>query len=445
MAERGQSSSKSVYFNSLLKIWDLESDDIDMKTLLETGEHSLMQCNTPQLVASRNEREADIAQRKELAATGGSCSELKAVVQEHDVVMKVITGTSSAVSQLPACTVNGNKMLAGASPTDKISSASVLPFTSPSDSRPQCCLHCGHQNNPSSNWCIECGTALIGSSPKAGCPTRTGNKVRLRQTESSSGEPVETKGNQDVQYGERDATCCADLDLSESGLCQLLLHNCNLCYGSGTSSTWNRSSALTQCGVLNECDPHHGIQCTTDPLQKNLNRHLQKECTITDDVNGLAVNIDPPKDHLKNSSVAGPLVDCKSSSPTTEEYSCISGVKESVHRSHRHWDTSGVYMWRKPSTIRSRKVTTLVEQVSVPLQQHTEDMHQSHRTVADEIASQDSLQKSAGSCQHAVHNSFIAASPQNLEWKWSDVCTYHDLTQSIFILIVLLSQYNCYE
>ena len=151
MAERGQSSSKSVYFNSLLKIWDLESDDIDMKTLLETGEHSLMQCNTPQLVASRNEREADIAQRKELAATGGSCSELKAVVQEHDVVMKVITGTSSAVSQLPACTVNGNKMLAGASPTDKISSASVLPFTSPSDSRPQCCLHCGHQNSISTS------------------------------------------------------------------------------------------------------------------------------------------------------------------------------------------------------------------------------------------------------------------------------------------------------
>lgn len=445
MAERRQSSSKSVYFNSLLKIWDLESDGIDRKTLLETGGHSLMQCNTPQLVASRNEREADIAQRKELAATGGSCSELKAVVQEHDVVMKVITGASTAVSQLSACTVNGNKMLTGTSPTDKISNASVLLFTSPSDCSPRCCLHCGHQNNPSSNWCIECGTALIGSSPEAGCWTRTGNMVRLRQTEGNSGEPVETKGNRDVQYGERDTTCCTDLDLSESGLCQLLPHTCNLRYGSGTSSTWNHSSALTQCGVLNECDPHHRIQCTTDPLQKHLNRHLQKECNITDDVNGLAVNIDPPRYHLKNSSMAGPLVDCKSSSPTTEEYSRISGVKESVHRSHRHWDTSGVYTWRKPSTIRSRKVTTLVEQVSVPLQQHAEDIHQSHRTVADEIASQDSLQKSAGSCQHAVHNSSIAASPQNQEWKWSDVCTYHDLTQSIFILIVLLSQHNCYE
>ena len=439
MAERRQSSSKSAHFTSLLKIWDLEPDSMDRKTLLETGGHSLMQHSAPQPVASSSKREPDSVQGRGLATTGGSTSELKAAVDEQDVVTKEITGNSSVVSfQLPACTVNGNKMWTDASPpsmfefTDKRTS-SVMPCIPPSGSRLRCCPHCGHHNDPGANWCIECGTALIGSRPRA--RHRTGNKIRLRTSvagviETSSGGTANSKGNSEVQYDERETTCCTGLELSDSGLCQLLLHNGNLRYGSGTISAWStgNSPAVAQCGVLNQCDDaHHRIQTATDRLQTNPNGTLQEVCSVTDNVTERDVDMDPHTHHSKHSSVikktpsvAGHLLsDCRPS--TREDRSCIGEVEESAHRSHRYWDTSGVYAWRKPSTIRSRKTKTLEVRVGVPLHQLTGEIFAGQRTIADEHTSQSSLQGGAGSCQHAVHFSSTSATPGNLDGKWSDV------------------------
>lgn len=214
MSEKKRGSD-SVYFTSLLKIWGLESDGIDRKTLLEAGGLSLPVASCyrtePLPVASRywTDRITDMPQSntpKPVASkyrtdeTTGTqlCSELTA--KEHKTETVSLKLAENAAGDVKVCTdvlnstfesLNDCRLFGTSSDNDSI-------HTPRSSGLSQCCPSCNSHNSHGANWCVECGTVLTKSRQAwssedrnqadsiHACTGMTHNSIR-RQTESKSG------------------------------------------------------------------------------------------------------------------------------------------------------------------------------------------------------------------------------------------------------------------
>ena len=198
---------------------------------------------------------------------------------------------------------------------------------------------------------------------------------------------------------------CKNLQPLYSDLSQLLLHNGNLRYSHFTlpsDSRWRESPAAESTCRLQQqhsqrnphCDnashyrrlpnmDHQKQHVTDSPLQdecrvadKHLTTEMGSQAVMCHSEHTLSLNETPSL-----SLLTGQVLGCKLSpappfsepAPPFSEGSDrahVSSEDENVQRSSesryvRHWDTSGVYMWRKPSTLASRKSRTLG--VSAPL------------------------------------------------------------------------------
>jgi len=205
--------SDSVYFTNLLKIWDLESDGIDRKTLLEAGGLSLLQSNTPLPVARsckyrtdkitvmpqsstlqpvtskyRTENTPDTLQSNtpQPVASRYKADEIPGTLQsntlrpvatrykadetyatsEENKMETVVSSKSAAkaASSTRVCTDVLNSTFESLSDFDLFctSSDSDSIHTSQSPDLSHCCPSCDYCNSYGANWCMECGTALTG-------------------------------------------------------------------------------------------------------------------------------------------------------------------------------------------------------------------------------------------------------------------------------------------
>ena len=198
---------------------------------------------------------------------------------------------------------------------------------------------------------------------------------------------------------------CKNLHPLYSDLSQLLLHNGNLRYSRSTVPSDSRgresSAAESTCRLQQQhsqrnphCDnashyrrlpnmDHQKQHVTDSPLQdecrvadKHLTTEMGSQAVMCHSEHTLSLNETPSL-----SLLTGQVLGCKLSPappfsepapPFSEgpDRAHVSSEDENVQRSSesryvRHWDTSGVYMWRKPSTLASRKSRTLG--VSAPL------------------------------------------------------------------------------
>ena len=191
---------------------------------------------------------------------------------------------------------------------------------------------------------------------------------------------------------------CKNLHPLYSDLSQLLLHNGNLRYSRSTVPSDSRgresSAAESTCRLQQQhsqrnphCDnashyrrlpnmDHQKQHVTDSPLQdecrvadKHLTTEMGSQAVMCHSEHTLSLNETPSL-----SLLTGQVSACKlSPAPSFSEGSdraYVSNEDENVQRSSeshyvRHWDTSSVYMWRKPSTLASRKSRTLG--VSAPL------------------------------------------------------------------------------
>ena len=198
---------------------------------------------------------------------------------------------------------------------------------------------------------------------------------------------------------------CKNLHPLYSDLSQLLLHNGNLRYSRSTVPSTSRgresSAAESTCRLQQQhsqrnphCDnashyrrlpnmDHQKQHVTDSPLQdecrvadKHLTTEMGSQAVMCHSEHTLSLNETPSL-----SLLTGQVLGCKLSPappfsepapPFSEgpDRAHVSSEDENVQRSSesryvRHWDTSGVYMWRKPSTLASRKSRMLG--VSAPL------------------------------------------------------------------------------
>ena len=179
---------------------------------------------------------------------------------------------------------------------------------------------------------------------------------------------------------------CNNLQPFYSDLSQLLLHSGNLRYSRSTvpsDSSGRESPAAGSICRLQQQHSQRNPHCANASHYRRLpnidhqKQHvtespLQEECRVAD--KHLTTETSPRAvmchTFLLNEtpSLSGQVSACKlSPTPSFSEGSdgaYVSSEDENVQRSSdsryiRHWDTSSVYMWRKPSTLASRKSRTL--------------------------------------------------------------------------------------
>ena len=177
--------SDSVYFTNLLKLWDLESDGIDRKTLLEAGGLSLLQSNTPLSIARscryRRDRITGMPQSTTLQPVTSKyrtdntpdtlqSNTLRPVAsykadETSGTQLTALKSAAKAASGTGVCTDVLNSTFESLSDFDLFGTSSDNDsiHTSQSPDLSHCCPNCDYHNSYGANWCMECGTALTGS------------------------------------------------------------------------------------------------------------------------------------------------------------------------------------------------------------------------------------------------------------------------------------------
>lgn len=173
------------------------------------------------------------------------------------------------------------------------------------------CEQCGHPNQDSANWCIECGTAMIGVSPLS-----LNNSLLLCESRPGSASSSSTASS--PQLCEDNDNISAELEYTSLPLPDTLTHEKD----SFIQSTSDNESAMVCRRKFSAQEPPKSLNVIS--TQPSLNQQNPYSCATVDSR-------------------------CSSPSPSPE---CTHTRKDY----QRRWNTSGVYMWRKPSSIQRHTV-----------------------------------------------------------------------------------------
>ena len=184
------------------------------------------------------------------------------------------------------------------------------------------CEQCGHPNQDSANWCIECGTAMIGVSPLS-----LNNSLLLCESRSGSASSSSTASSPQLcENSVDDDNFSAELEYTSLPLCDILTHEKNRSFIHSRSTSDN--DVYQSAMVCNDRTVHEKMNVSAQEPPKSLN----------------VMSSQPSLNQHNSYRCATVDSRCSSPSPSPE---CTHTRKDY----QRHWSTSGVYMWRKPSSI----------------------------------------------------------------------------------------------
>lgn len=335
--------SCQAYFSNLLKLWDL--DGVESRILLETGQpardrlsgvsagehpaHNVPSSNTELPSSTKHHSSLDTAHE------GGHC----------DVGSRIL-GDTYAIKTLRHCSKHEGRI----------------------------CPGCRHSNEHSANWCVECGTALIGARQSGICDTKCSNhNVAAAMSEDLNQSKSGSARHTDSICSETKCECRVNLmaDLEEMSLNNPgnLGMNPFLPLASNYL-TLQQHPDQTQSLML----PTR--QSTPDPMSTCF--HLSSvyeipttsvkypEATCSDlrasanTDRKLHSHHDPlcSTSELKGSSQASSYSDSSLRTgacgiPPASKARATEAPKVTTPPYERHWKTSGMYMWRKPSMLQS--------------------------------------------------------------------------------------------